>query len=37
MAMRQYLFRSAYLAAIATAMIGWLWMIFVGLEWAIGV
>jgi hypothetical protein len=34
--MRQTFLRSAYLAAVATAMIGWMWMILVGLEWMVG-
>jgi hypothetical protein len=35
-ALRPRLARSAYLAAIATAMAGWMWMLFAGLEWMLG-
>jgi hypothetical protein len=29
--------RSAYLAATTSAMLGWVWLLFEGLEWALGV
>jgi hypothetical protein len=35
-ALRQGLARSAYLVAIATAMAGWIWMLFAGIEWMLG-
>jgi hypothetical protein len=34
--LRQKLARSTYLAAIAMAMAGWMWMLFAGLEWVLG-
>jgi hypothetical protein len=33
--MRARVFRLLYLTAIAVAMIGWLWMLFEGISWAI--
>jgi hypothetical protein len=33
--MRSRVFRLIYLAAIAVAMIGWLWMLVEGFAWAI--
>jgi hypothetical protein len=36
-AWRQKLAHSVYLAAIATAMVGWIWALLEGLEWALGV
>jgi len=33
--MRARLFRVLYLTAIAVAMMGWLWMLFEGIGWAI--
>jgi hypothetical protein len=35
--LRQRLVRSGYLAAIAMAMAGWIWLLFEGLQWVIGV
>ena len=35
-ALRKKLVRSGYLAAIAMAMAGWMWMLFEGLEWVLG-
>jgi hypothetical protein len=35
--MRGLAFEAAYLAAIAIAMVGWLWLLVVGLESIIGV
>jgi hypothetical protein len=35
-ALRKRLARPAYLAAIAMAMVGWMWMLFQGLAWALG-
>jgi hypothetical protein len=35
-ALRQRIARSAYVAGIAIAMAGWIWMLFVGLEWVLG-
>ena len=29
--------RSAYLVALATSMVGWVWMLLVGAGWALGV
>lgn len=34
-ALRQRLAPSVYLAAIAMAMAGWVWMLFAGLEWVL--
>jgi hypothetical protein len=36
-AWRERLARSLYLSAIAMAMVGWIWMLFEGVEWALGV
>lgn len=33
---RQKLEQYVYLAAIASAMAGWMWMIFEGLQWVLG-
>jgi len=30
-------FNAAYLAAVVLAMVGWLWLIFYFVEWAIGI
>jgi hypothetical protein len=30
-------FRAAYLTLIATSMVGWFWLLFVSLEWVLGV
>ena len=30
-------FRMAYLAIVATAMVGWVWLLFVSLDWVLGV
>jgi hypothetical protein len=35
-ALRQKLARSVYLVAIATAMVGWVWMLLAGLGWVLG-
>ena len=35
--LRQRLARSVYLASIAMAMAGWMWVLFEGLAWALGV
>ncbi len=35
--MRQKLAQPVYLAAIGIAMVGWMWMLFQGIEWAFGV
>jgi hypothetical protein len=35
-ALRQMLARPVYLAAIAIAMAGWMWVLFEGLAWALG-
>jgi hypothetical protein len=34
--MRSRVTRVAYLVAIASAMVGWFWLIFMGLGWAFG-
>jgi len=34
---RQKLAQPVYLAAIGIAMVGWMWMLFQGIEWAFGV
>jgi len=33
--MRARWFRSLYLIAIAVVVVGWVWMLFEGIEWAI--
>lgn len=33
---RQKLTRSAYLVALAGSMVAWLWVLYAGMEWAIG-
>jgi hypothetical protein len=33
---RQKLARPVYLAAIAIAMVGWMWVLFQGVEWVLG-
>ena len=33
---RQKLARSAYLVAVATSMIGWVWVLYQSFEWALG-
>jgi hypothetical protein len=33
----QMLARSAYLAALAVSMVGWVWVLYEGLGWALGV
>jgi hypothetical protein len=35
--LRQGLAQPLYLTAIGIAMVGWLWAIFTGLEWLLGV
>jgi hypothetical protein len=35
-ALRAKLFRTAYVGVVVTAMVGWFWMIFVGVEWVLG-
>jgi hypothetical protein len=35
-ALRQKLARSVYVPAIAMATVGWMWMLFAGLEWVLG-
>jgi hypothetical protein len=35
--MRTVALRTAYLAIAATATVGWVWLLFVGVEWALGV
>jgi len=34
--LRQKLARSVYLAALAASMVGWLWVLFTGVEWVVG-
>jgi hypothetical protein len=34
--LRQKLARPVYLTAIALAMVGWMWVLFEGLEWVLG-
>jgi hypothetical protein len=29
--------RTAYLTVVTAAMIGWVWLLFVGVEWVLGV
>ena len=33
---RHKLARSAYLAALAASMVGWVWVLFQGVEWVLG-
>ena len=35
--LRPTLARSAYLTALAISMVGWLWALYEGLEWVLGV
>jgi hypothetical protein len=30
-------FRTGYLTVVAVAMVGWVWLLFVGVEWVLGV
>jgi hypothetical protein len=34
---RQKLARSAYLVALAASMVGWVWVLYAGAEWILGV
>jgi len=34
---RQTVTRSVYLVALAASMVGWAWVLFQGVEWALGV
>jgi hypothetical protein len=35
--LRSVLARSAYLVALATGMVGWVWVLLTGVGWALGV
>jgi hypothetical protein len=34
--LRQKIARSTYLAALAAAMVAWVWVLFEGVEWVLG-